>query len=104
MVGLTDRPDMTLDVYLGLKTTTQQQQQDKQITLTDIVEIFKTSYHERLWILIKHGIRHTIISKSLTSATILCSDAQCGQNSRHPAVLFYVHSKHLRSCQDGQLT
>ena len=27
VVGLTDRPDMTLDVYRGRKTTTQQQQQ-----------------------------------------------------------------------------
>ena len=27
MVRLTDRPDMTLDVYHGRKTTTQQQQQ-----------------------------------------------------------------------------
>ena len=26
VVGLTDRPDMTLDVYRGRKTTTQQQQ------------------------------------------------------------------------------
>ena len=27
VVRLTDRPDMTLDVYCGRKTTTQQQQQ-----------------------------------------------------------------------------
>ena len=27
MVRLTDRPDMTLDIYRGRKTTTQQQQQ-----------------------------------------------------------------------------
>ena len=27
VVGLTDRPDMTLDVYRGRKTTMQQQQQ-----------------------------------------------------------------------------
>ena len=29
MVRLTDRPDMTLDVYRGRKTTMQQQQQQK---------------------------------------------------------------------------
>ena len=29
VVRLTDRPDMTLDVYRGRKTTTQQQQQLK---------------------------------------------------------------------------
>ena len=28
MVRLTDRPDMTLDVYRGRKTTTEQQQQN----------------------------------------------------------------------------
>ena len=28
MVRLTDRPDMTVDVYQGRKTTTQQQQED----------------------------------------------------------------------------
>ena len=31
VVRLTDRPDMTLDVYRGRKTTTQQQQQPWQI-------------------------------------------------------------------------
>ena len=31
VVRLTDRPDMTLDVYCGLKTTIQQQQQQKRI-------------------------------------------------------------------------
>ena len=30
MVRLTDRPDMTLDVYRGRKTTIQQQQQYKE--------------------------------------------------------------------------
>ena len=34
MVRLTDRPDMTLDVYRGRKTTMQQQQQ---IVLTNIL-------------------------------------------------------------------
>ena len=29
VVRVTDRPDMTLDVYSGRKTTTQQQQQSK---------------------------------------------------------------------------
>ena len=31
VVRLTDRPDMTLDVYRGRKTTTQQQQQRAEI-------------------------------------------------------------------------
>ena len=33
MVRLTDRPDMTLDVYRGRKTTMQQQQQQPSIRL-----------------------------------------------------------------------
>ena len=38
MVRLTDRPDMTLDVYRGRKTTMQQQQQQrlKRFTLLGI--------------------------------------------------------------------
>ena len=39
MVRLTDRPDMTLDVYGGRKTTTQQQQQ--QLVLTKPSDIDK---------------------------------------------------------------
>ena len=34
MVRLTDRPDMTLDVYRGRKTTKQQQQQLSQINVS----------------------------------------------------------------------
>ena len=36
MVRLTDRPDMTLDVYRGRKTTTQQQQQGVAETQTEL--------------------------------------------------------------------
>ena len=35
MVRLTDRPDMTLDVYRGRKTTMQQQQQPRQNLLIE---------------------------------------------------------------------
>ena len=38
VVRLTDRPDMTLDVYCGRKTTIQQQQQYKR----DLQSFFKT--------------------------------------------------------------
>ena len=38
VVRLTDRPDMTLDVYRGRKTTMQQQQQQKYMQLSHIVE------------------------------------------------------------------
>ena len=37
MVRLTDRPDMTLDVYRGRKTTMQQQQQLSLYTVTVVL-------------------------------------------------------------------
>ena len=40
MVRLTDRPDMTLDVYRGRKTTTQQQQQQQCTRNTTLHSIF----------------------------------------------------------------
>ena len=44
VVRLTDRPDMTLDVYRGRKTTTQQQQpnfSDKDIDIINFVRRFQ---------------------------------------------------------------
>ena len=38
MVTLTDRPDMTLDVYRGCKTTTQQQQNHMQTATQSLEE------------------------------------------------------------------
>ena len=35
VVRLTDRPDMTIDVYRGRKTTSQQQQQQQGISVTN---------------------------------------------------------------------
>ena len=48
MVRLTDRPDMTLDVYRGHKTTMQQQQQlksykDKQNLVVISNEVYESS-------------------------------------------------------------
>ena len=59
MVRLTDRPDMTLDVYRGRKTTQQQQQQlnnlfpdkkgplSRQVYLRPIPRIFYNGIHPR---------------------------------------------------------
>ena len=41
MVRLTDRPDMTLDVYCGCKTTTQQQQQLPKLQYMFLRKYFK---------------------------------------------------------------
>ena len=40
MVRLTDRPDMTLDVYRGRKTTIQQQQQSIIITVLYTIDSY----------------------------------------------------------------
>ena len=40
VVRLTDRPDMTLDVYRGRKTTMQQQQQQIMDYLCEIMDLF----------------------------------------------------------------
>ena len=42
MVKLTDRPDMTLDVYRGRKTTTQQQHGEAQLRCHDLTATFCT--------------------------------------------------------------
>ena len=39
VVRLTDRPDMTLDVYRGRKTTMQQQQQQCKVSLHKVSEL-----------------------------------------------------------------
>ena len=53
MVRLTDRPDMTLDVYRGRKTTMQQQQQQICICGTFILLSMNCQsdydYHQRLY-------------------------------------------------------
>ena len=41
VVRVTDRPDMTLDVYLGRKTTMQQQQQLQRLLLKVLPDIIR---------------------------------------------------------------
>ena len=47
VVRLTDRPDMTLDVYRGRKTTKQQQHCD-----FDTTSLFSNSCHKAHWFLL----------------------------------------------------
>ena len=44
VVRLTDRPDMTLDVYCGRKTTIQQQQLD------NVYHLNNQSFHWKTWV------------------------------------------------------
>ena len=106
VVRLTDRPDMTLDVYRGRKTTIQQQhlklrnlkvnyagsrnfetsslRYPKLKCKTKIVNVFKK------FSLIKRGTsRYTYSRYRIVVVVVL---------------LFFVHGKHLTSCRDGQLT
>ena len=52
MVRLTDRPDMTLDVYRGPKTTLQQQQQLLPYKF-DILHSLQWLYHKIMWTVLK---------------------------------------------------
>ena len=47
VVRLTDRPDMTLDVYRGRKTTMQQQQQQSSMKLTQTLEPIVRLLHDK---------------------------------------------------------
>ena len=47
MVRLTDRPDMTLDVYRGRKTTMQEQKKSNNKISVYIFIIFKDKIHDR---------------------------------------------------------
>ena len=75
VVRLTDRPDMTLDVYRGRKTTMQRQQ----------ISVLSSKYLEASQSRHFNAVVRTIVVVVF-------------------ALLFYVHGKHLRSYRDGQLT
>ena len=64
MVRLTDRPDMTLDVYRGRKTTQQQQQQTLQVTgyLVLKIWIFRGLWHKFSFIFWHGLIAHVVIN------------------------------------------
>ena len=47
VVKLTDRPDMTLDVYRGRKTTMQQQQQQKSLLILSFGKISHRGYDKK---------------------------------------------------------
>ena len=62
MVRLTDRPDMTLDVYRGRKTTKQQQQQPcdygcHEILLYDAIYCARLAYRQKFALLKSESIK-----------------------------------------------
>ena len=60
VVRLTDRPDMTLDVYRGRKTTMQQQ------STSEIADIFNTWDEIVLVFTVKKGLFFSVEWKNLT--------------------------------------
>ena len=76
VVRLTDRPDMTLDVYRGRKTTKQQ----------------------------SCTVSSPMNGTGPSSAVCSASDSRVRGSVVVFVLLFYVHRTHLRSCRDGQLT
>ena len=59
MVRLTDRPDMTLDVYRGRKTTMQQQQQQI-ISFFNKANVYILSVQSNADLLLSDDIRKTV--------------------------------------------
>ena len=75
VVRLTDRPDMTLDVYRGRKTTIQQQQR-----------------FFCCWVYLSKSGGNQFTGHGQGTGFVVV------------VLLFYIQGKHLRSCRDGQLT
>ena len=91
VVRLTDRPDMTLDVNHGRKTTMQQQQKIHYLWQYGHILILYSDLSNTEG---GTGVAQGFFSY-LSNITIFCCIV---------VLLLYVHGKHLRSCQDGQLT
>ena len=66
MVRITDRPDMTLDVYRGRKTTIQQQQQHKML---------KNSICNQGFIVNCHTLVEQVVSRKSPSAILATHEA-----------------------------
>ena len=87
VVRLTDRPDMTLDVYRGRKTTIQQQQLISAALISMKHFVLVLGFRQGWSCILYHG--STACLKRLSIVVVW---------------LFYVHGKQLRSCRDGLLT
>ena len=111
---LTDRPDMTLDVYRGRKTTKQQKQQkllswmkfqgDNSAVFTFASNTANSEKKEKrqcFW-------TGFLLQGSKQKVTEVVSLSKNYGDMQVPilvvVLLFYVHCKHLRSCRDSQLT
>ena len=81
---LTDRPDMTLDVYRGRKTTT---------TVKSLMQTAQKLNVYSIFYKLPECLRGQNGPKSLTHIVVVVV-----------VLLFYVHVKHLRSCWDGHIT
>ena len=70
VVRLTDRPDMTLDVYRGRKTTIQQQQSAaRMLNLTGVIRMYTKLLFPRQWLAVsvRMGILDSTRSGSVDS-------------------------------------
>ena len=102
VVRLTDRPDITFDVYRGRKTT---------MPMPKTYGQLKKSTHISRFIIMTSlsfsGKHHKNYIAFLCRCAITCVVTHVIA-LRHKKVvvvlLFYVHGTHLMSCRDGQLT
>ena len=68
VVRLTERPDMTLDVYRGRKTTTQQQ----------LLLVFFQADYETKWTCILHILKiYEVVSFVVLTSTDVCRVPKC---------------------------
>ena len=94
VVRLTDRPDMTLDVYRGRKTTMQQQQQSairRELTLPTLPQIYVCKS-----VLYNSVIRRGFSSKAIPESQIRLIKDRLERKQKSKSVL-YDGSKSLRS-------
>ena len=88
VVRLTDRPDMTLDVYRGRKTTIQQQQQQQQL-----YKLFSFIFFELMTAKLFESDSAQPNSGAylydLTGQTSMAGDKTCGQIQRNILAFIY---------------
>ena len=88
VVRLTDRPDMTLDVYRGRETTTQQQQQQQQ----KIVCFEGTTTNSRLTILFRLSYASYVIKSCITLKFLLIYLRKMLHRDILPSILTGINS------------
>ena len=122
VIRVTDHPDMTITVYNGCKTTTQQRMSNKMVS-SDLKEssvkkselLIRWPFEDNFEIIFYFLMRTCIVTPIRQTVLMRGQNMFSAQNISDRSwstlmcyvvvvLLVYVHGKHLRSCRDGQLT